>query len=142
MRLTKLHILCILSLAPFLQTWGQVTSPLGRFEVDYTRGCAPLTVTVTDISGGPTAQYLYDADTCVTTSPKYDPSLCPPTSNTTNTTFTYTEPGTYSLVQIVASQIPRADTIQIEVLSAQHPEVDFTLCNNYGVKLESHRYLL
>ena len=91
-----------------------------------------MTVNVTDILGGPTAQYLYDADTCVVTSPKYDPTLCPPSSNTTATTFTYTQPGTYSIVQIVASQIPRGDTLVVEVLPPQPPEFHLTLCNNYG----------
>ena len=100
------------------------------------KGCSPLTVSVTDILGGPTAQYLYDADTCVTTSPKYDPTLCPPTSNTTSTTHTYTQPGTYSLVQVVASQIPRGDTILIEVLPPQPPEYKLTLCNNLGVAID------
>jgi gliding motility-associated-like protein len=114
---------------------GQVVSPLGRFQVDYAKGCAPLTVTLTDITGGPTAQYLYDADTCVVGSPKYTPSLCPPTNTTTNTTYTYTQPGTYSLVQVVASQIPRGDTITIEVLPSQPPEFDLKLCNNYGVNI-------
>ena len=112
---------------------GQVISPLGRFQVDYAKGCAPLTVTVTDISGGPTAQYLYDADTCVASSPKYNPALCPPTNTTTNTTYTYTQPGTYSLVQVVASQIPRGDTITIEVVPPQQPVFHLTLCNNYSV---------
>ena len=118
-----------------LPTQAQVTSPLGRFQVDYVKGCSPLTVTVTDILGGPTAQYLYDADTCVTSSPKYDPSLCPPTSNTTNTSYTYTEPGTYSLVQVVASQIPRGDTITIEVLPDPPPEFQLTRCNNNSVHI-------
>lgn len=104
---------------------------MGRFQVDFAKGCAPLTVNVTDILLDPTAQYLYDADTCVSSSPKYNPALCPPTSATTNTTYTYTQPGTYSLVQVISTGV-RGDTIVIEVLPSQPPEFHLTLCNNYG----------
>ncbi len=136
MQRISFHIAWIFFTCLSLTGWAQVNSPLGRFQVDYAKGCAPLTVTITDLTGGPTAQYLYDADTCVIASPKYDPSLCPPSSNTTSTSYTYTEPGTYSLVQVVASQIPRGDTIVIEVLPPQQPQVDITLCNNYRVSVK------
>ncbi len=126
------HITWLVLLGLSIPGWGQVSSPLSRFEVDYIKGCAPLTVTVTDILGDPTAQYLYDADTCVMSSPKYNPTLCPPTTATTNTMYTYTQPGTYSLVQVISTGI-RGDTIVIEVLAPQPPEFNITLCNNYGV---------
>ena len=129
------YILLVILLWPVSELVGQVSSPLGRYQVDYVKGCAPLTVTITDLTGGPTAQYLYDADTCVMSSPKYNPALCPPTNTSTSTTYTYQQPGTYSLVQVVASQVPRGDTIQIEVLPPQAPDFNLTLCNNFGVSV-------
>ena len=135
MEKSPFYILWIFFSCLSLTGWGQVTSPLGRFQVDIARGCAPLTVTVTDLLGGPTAGYLYDADTCVVSSPKYNPTFCPPTSTAASTTYTYTQPGTYSLVQVVASQIPRGDTIVIEVLPPQTPRFKVNLCNNYGVSV-------
>ena len=132
MRKFLFHISWVILLGLSVPGWGQVTSPLGRFEVDYIKGCAPLTVTVTDILGDPTAQYLFDADTCVISSTKYDPTLCPPTTATTNTMYTYTQPGTYSLVQVISTGI-RGDTIIIEVLPPQPPEFNITLCNGYSV---------
>ena len=71
------HVIWVLLLGTFGQSFGQTSSPLGRFEVDYIKGCTPLTVSITDLLGDPTAQYLYDADTCVVSSPKYDPAVCP-----------------------------------------------------------------
>jgi len=132
MRKTLFHIIWVILLGLSVPGWGQTSSPLGRFEVDYVKGCSPLTITVTDILGDPTAQYLYDADTCVMSSPKYNPTLCPPITATTNTMYTYTQPGTYSLVQVISTGI-RGDTIVIEVLPPQPPEFNVTLCNNYGV---------
>jgi len=132
MRKTLFHIIWVILLGLSVPGWGQTSSPLGRFEVDYVKGCSPLTITVTDILGDPTAQYLYDADTCVMSSPKYNPTLCPPITATTNTMYTYTQPGTYSLVQVISTGI-RGDTIVIEVLPPQPPEFNITLCNKYGV---------
>jgi len=135
MQKSLFHIFWVFLSCLSVTGWGQVTSPLGRFQVDLARGCAPLTVSITDLLGGPTAGYLYDADTCVVGSPKYNPALCPPTNTAASTTYTYTQPGTYSLVQVVASQIPRGDTIVIEVLPVQAPQFNVTLCNNYGVSV-------
>ena len=135
MQKSLFHIFWIFFCCWSISGWSQVVSPLGRYQVDYIKGCAPLTVTVTDLTGGPTAQYLYDADTCVINSPKYNPSFCPPTNTTTNTSYTYSQPGSYSLVQVVATQIPRGDTMIIEVLPPDPPQFNLILCNNYGVSV-------
>jgi len=52
------------------QVAAQQTSQLGRFSVDYSRGCAPLTVNVTEMDGfgAITRQYFYENSTDVTTS--------------------------------------------------------------------------
>jgi len=136
MRKKALYIL-LLALVGSFAAWAQnpLISPLNRFEVDVIRGCAPLTVNVTNISGNNTDQYFYDVDTCVVGSPKYNPALCPQTSATTTTTFTYNQPGTYSLVQVLSTGVPRTDTLVIEVFDAQTPQFELRLCNNYQVQV-------
>ena len=133
----KARYILVLIMLSCLGSYAQnpLESPLGRFEVDVLRGCAPLTVNVTNISGNNTDQYFYDVDTCVVGSPKYDPTLCPQTSATTNTTFTYTQPGTYSLVQVLSTGVPRTDTLVIEVFDAQTPQFELRLCDNYQVQV-------
>ncbi len=132
MRKTLFHIIWVILLGLSVPGWGQVSSKLGWFEIDYNKGCAPLTVNLTDILLDITRQHTYDGDTCIVSSPKYDPSFCPP-NLTTNTSFTYTQPGTYTILYFIALGAIRADTLVIEVLAPQPPEFNVTLCNNYGV---------
>ncbi len=127
------HITWLVLLGLSFPGWGQVTSPLGRYEVDYVKGCSPLTVTVTNTSGEINDSYFFDADTCDNSSAKYDAAACALMTPTTSKTFTYTQPGSYSIVQVLALLIPRTDTLTIEVLPPQSPEFNITLCNNYGV---------
>ncbi len=133
MRKTLFHILWIILLVLSVPAWGQISSPLGRFEVDYIKGCVPLTVTVTNTSGEINDQYFFDTDTCDVSSPKYDVSACASMAPTSTKSFTYSLPGRYTLVQVLTNLVPRTDTLVIEVLAPQPPEFNVTLCNNYGV---------
>ena len=119
-----------------LTAQGQVTSPLGRFQVDYLRGCTPLTVNVTNISGEINDQYFYDVDTCISTSPKFDAVACTSMTATSTTTFTYSQPGTYTLVQVLTNLVPRTDTLVIEIFNAQTPQFEVLLCSNYEVQVQ------
>jgi len=104
------------------QVAAQQTSQLGRFSVDYSRGCAPLTVNVTEMDGfgAITRQYFYENSTDVTTS----------------TTHIYTQPGTYQLVQLVGIDIPqKTDTLEIEVLPATEPEFTVDYCQSSRVEV-------
>lgn len=138
MRQRFYHIIFLASLLPGLPISGQppVSSPLGRFEVDFIRGCAPLTVTITNTSGEINDQYFYDADTCNTASPKYNSTACATMSPVSSTSFTYTQAGTYSLVQVLTNLVPRTDTLIIQVFDPQVPQFEVALCNNYGVMVQ------
>ncbi len=125
---------CLLFLSQL--AWGQSPSPLGRFEVDFVRGCAPLTVTVTNTSGEINDQYFYDTDTCDANSIKYDPAICSSMAPTSSTTFTYNQPGSYSLVQVLTNLVPRTDTLIIEVFETLTPQFEVKLCNNYEVAID------
>jgi len=113
--------------------WGQVNSRLGRFQADYAKGCAPLTVNVNNISGNTNALYLYDGEICDPTSPVYDPTGCTNLTPTVATQHTYNTPGVYSIVEFDLLDVPREDVLIIEVLPPQPPEFNVILCNNNGV---------
>lgn len=115
--------------------WGQVVSPLGRFEVDYVKGCAPLTVNVTNLTGNSNALYLFDGDICNPASPNYNPATCTTMTPTVVTEHTYSDPGVYTVIEFDLNEIPREDILMIEVLPSQPPEYHLTLCNNYGAHI-------
>lgn len=105
---------------------GQVVSPLGRYEVDYARGCAPLTVNVTEIlpTGGFPVQYFYNA-------------RATPPSGSISLTHTYNAPGTYYLVQLIGNDAlsPKTDTLRIDVYNAVQPNYDYFFCDNREVNV-------
>ena len=105
---------------------GQVTSPLGRYEVDYARGCVPLTINVTEIlpTTGFPVQYFYNARA---TSPSGSISL----------THTYNTPGTYYLVQLIGNDAlsPKTDTLKIEVFNATEPNYNYFYCDNREINV-------
>jgi gliding motility-associated-like protein len=120
MRIIK-YIVILLS----LPLAGQVSSPLGRYQVDYARGCAPLTINVTEImaTGGFPVQYFYETPTNITGS--------------ISLTHTYNNPGTYYLVQLIGNDAlnPKTDTLRIEVFNAIPPTFDYFFCDNREVNV-------
>ena len=86
-----------------------------KFSVNSNKGCTPFTVVVTDLSGAP--------DTIAVNYDWGDGSPLDP-----DTIHTYTNPGTYDIVQTVANGIPRQDTIRITVADGQIPEFDIYKC--------------
>lgn len=113
----------ILAFLIALPLFGQ-TSPLGRFSVDFDKGCAPLTVNVTELQTFGTAeiQYLYE---------RPGSSLA-----TTDLTHTYSTPGIYYLVQLVGENVePKQDSLQIEVFESIPPNFEYTLCDSRGVQV-------
>ncbi|WKN44046.1 gliding motility-associated C-terminal domain-containing protein [Tunicatimonas pelagia] len=104
---------------------AQITEsePTGNFGVDKTRGCAPLTVTVTDLSdplmGGPR---VYNFD--------YSPGDRIPVNPTNITDTTYAIPGSYLIIQVLGSQI---DSVRIEVLEPRTPQFQLLNCTENRV---------
>lgn len=101
---------------------AQQVSQVGRFSVDYSRGCAPLTVnlTVLDDFGNITRQYFYEGED----------------TQTIDTFYTYTAPGIYQIVQIVGVDVdPKTDTLEIQVFDPVVPVFDLSLCEGNEVQV-------
>ncbi|MEP5611968.1 MAG: gliding motility-associated C-terminal domain-containing protein [Cyclobacteriaceae bacterium] len=104
--------------------FAQVVSNAGRFEVDFDRGCNPFTVNVTqlDAFGNITRQYFYEDGA----------------TETTSTTYTYSSPGTYQIVQVVGIDVtPKTDTLTIRVIDPTEPEFLLEKCNANGISITS-----
>ncbi|MGB3466569.1 MAG: hypothetical protein WBA74_14915, partial [Cyclobacteriaceae bacterium] len=101
---------------------AQNDSDLGRFSLDYVVGCAPLTVNLTekDNFGSIVRQYIYEEGAAITN----------------DTFYTYNSPGTYDLVQIVQSEIPRTDTIRVTVLEPRIPSYELYSCPRNAARIE------
>lgn len=96
------------------------------FNADVVRGCAPLTVQITDCSGTPNTNLIFY---------RFEPSLTP--TNTTNT-HTYNTPGKYSVTQILqlgSNSDSLRKTNYIEVLDTPTPQFEVNLCANRTVSL-------
>ena len=119
-----IHIVIILIVLP-LSINGQVLSSKGRFSVEFSRGCNPMTVNVTalDTFGSITRQYFYFEGAGVTN----------------DTTFTYQDPATYQIVQVIGTDDveDKTDTLVINVLEALQPSVEFTRCNGGQIFVNS-----
>lgn len=117
MRLTTLLIL--LSSPAFCQ----ITSQEGRFAVDFQIGCTPFTVNITSLDdfGDISRQYIYENGVL----------------ETDETSYTYTLPGTYSIVQIVGVDVdPKTDTLVVTVLDPFLPEFNIFKCDANSVLVE------
>lgn len=104
---------------------GQSLSSKGRFSVEFNRGCNPLTVNISELDafGAVTRQYYYFEGADITNS----------------TTYTYTSPGIYTIVQVVGVDNigDKSDTLQIEVLASQRPAIEIKKCSNLEVEITS-----
>lgn len=120
-RWTKILVLLLL---PFLAE-SQILSSKGRFSVEFDRGCDPLTVHISELDtfGVVTRQYYF-----------FDGA-----NITNDTTFTYTSPGTYEIVQVVGVDNigDKSDTLTINVIEAVEPQISISKCSNLEVSVES-----
>ena len=102
---------------------AQFISQEGRFSVDIVRGCAPLQIQLTPLDdfGDISRQYIYEENV----------------PETNLTTYTYLNPGIFSLVQIVGIDVvPKTDTLTIEVFEAIPPGANFFVCEENQVRVE------
>jgi len=101
--------------------FGQVTSPLGRFTVDFNRGCNPLSIKVTDNSGAPVVVFQYEGSGSVPDS---------------STTHIYNQTGSFWLVQTAQNFNPRQDSLLIEVFDPIPPAFEVFTCEGDGVSVQ------
>jgi gliding motility-associated-like protein len=127
--LTLKHILVyILLLAGFLAQAQPYNSRLGRFQVDQKRGCAPFTITLTNLLPG----------TCV-------PGTSPCAIDYENTgnfvtnppvTHTYTTAGTYKLSVLYQSLAVQLDDITITVDQNIQPNFELHACSGNKASIQ------
>ncbi len=100
----------------------QVQSDLGRFSVDYARGCAPLRIEVQELDdfGNISRQYRYEEGL----------------PETFSQTHTYQTPGIYQIVQIVGVDVdPKTDTLMVEVLEPRSIDFEVLTCEDLSVSV-------
>lgn len=106
-------------------SFSQSLSSKGRFSIEFDRGCAPLTVNITSLDnfGDVTRLYSY-----------IDPEVF-----TNDTTFTFTSVGVYEIIQVVGKDSigDKTDTLILEVIEPQKPEIIVTKCSNLEVSITS-----
>ncbi|WP_425391175.1 gliding motility-associated C-terminal domain-containing protein [Ekhidna sp.] len=104
---------------------AQVLSSKGRFSVEFDRGCAPMTVNITELDsfGDVTRQYYYFEGADITNSQ----------------TFSYQDPGVYQIVQVVGVDgiDDKTDTLFVEAFESLKPLVTYSKCNNREVSVTS-----
>jgi len=114
-----------------LHSFAQVLSTKERFQVDVAQGCAPLTVTATnlyaDITDGIVWNPDWDGDEGNII---VDPDAAPETLM-----HTYNQPGTYRLLHVIgnADASGPIDTLTIEVLEPRTPQFQLINCTNNRV---------
>lgn len=119
-----------------------ISTPNGNFEVSETTGCAPFTVTPTNLlGGGGSIQYNYDntlnPEDC-TGNYQADPFSCTNGSYTNTSDYTYTIPGEYYLIQLNgnAADGNKVSYIKITVIEAIEPTYNVFACANNEVFLD------
>lgn len=101
---------------------GQILSAKGRFSIAFDRGCAPLTVQVTELHtpSGENESIVYryyEGDT-----------------DTGALSYTYREPGLYMISQLLNSS---PDSLYVEVLASEEPNVQISKCGNRQLHITS-----
>lgn len=111
---------------------AQVTSRLGRFQIDKNKGCAPFTVTITNTNVITTGECT-SAKPCIMT---FEGS----TQQQNTFTHTYTTPGIYTLR--VLYQSIGADDVVITVDENIQPDFEIYRCsgNDVTVKVTDNHY--
>ncbi len=112
----------LLVILPLL-TLGQHVSNLGRFSIEYSKGCLPVTVTVTKLDGFGNAPRSYF----------YREGL----PDTPDTTFTYFLADTVQIVQLVGVDIPqKTDTLEFIILESPPPQAELFICTDNSISVE------
>lgn len=100
---------------------SQVFSQNGRFSIDYDQGCTPTTVRITQrllLDQPRSFQFLNGAEFV------------------SDTSFTYTSPGTYRIVQLnEGSVVPQTDTLLFTLNSSPNPVFEIYSCRNDEVEV-------
>ncbi|QCK14800.1 hypothetical protein DCC35_08625 [Mangrovivirga cuniculi] len=128
--ITKSLLFILFILCHFQFTFGQVDSDNGWFTVDYASGCADLTVTATtNIVSDPADGYIFDYNQ------GQDLVL------DTDQSFTYTEPGTYTIAYVrnssAAGGDPPLDFLTVKILpSGTAPDFDIFTCKNNEILID------
>ncbi|MFY0606940.1 MAG: gliding motility-associated C-terminal domain-containing protein [Cyclobacteriaceae bacterium] len=102
--------------------YSQHSSQLGRFSIEYSSGCLPVTVSIQehDSFGNISRQYFYEEGLI----------------ETPDTFHTYSNAGTYAIVQFLGEDIvPKTDTLIFEVLESYLPEYSVAKCSNTEAKV-------
>lgn len=110
----------LLLLSCFQETFAQQPC----FKLDFTKGCTPLTVNVTDCSGANPANVLYQFDGANTTK---------------NTSFTYKKEGKYTITQIIGTADGgKTSSKTVEAVSPAAPRFSLLPCAHKTIRLEIH----
>lgn len=121
-------VLTGLSLTSFF-AYGQYESSGGGFEVDYIKGCVPLTVTVTDdIPADEPRVYKFNWDGDLSN------IIVDPEQQIENPDTIYTEAGTYTILQVRDGG--DTSTIQIEVLEKLPPKYRVYNCIENSIYID------
>ncbi len=114
-------------------SFGQsVKSTKSRFEVNYTKGCNGLNVTVTETDNfEPNVTRVYD----------YEYQGDPGSINPVDTLqWVYSQPGDYTIIQIIGIDGPepdfKFDTLQVKVMEVLPPEFEIYTCETNGVLVQ------
>ena len=97
---------------------AQHESQLGRFAIEYDRGCSPLTIEVTELGFTADIESVsYSYEEGITDSP--------------DTFYTYSNPGEYRVIQIIGEDVsPKTDTLFFTLLEARAPVYNLFYCSN------------
>ena len=99
---------------------GQQLSKLGRFSIEYSKGCLPVTVKVKKLDSFGNAPRTYF----------YSEGL----SDTPDTVHTYFTPDTVRIVQLVGVDIPqKTDTLEFIIIEGQNPTFDIIRCSGTDI---------
>ena len=122
-------LLLISLLVANFDSLAQNASVYGRFQGDFTLGCDPLKVIITETDTFPSEtvrQYDFEGDGIFV---GFEPAE--------EISFTYTQPGSYQIVQIInVDIIPKTDTLFLEVYPKNTPDFTVYTCENHGAKIE------
>ncbi|XOV94678.1 MAG: T9SS type B sorting domain-containing protein [Bacteroidota bacterium] len=113
----------LMLLLVYFQSYSQQNSKLGRFSVEYQRGCSGVTVSITTSASfsGYTNSYFYEEGML----------------DLNDTFYTYTDPGIYQIVQLTQETIsPKTDTLIFEVLPATSPQFEIYECGSQTVQVD------
>ena len=117
-------LLLIFTLLGTYVGFSQVISNKGRFSVEYSKGCVPLTINITELDGleRTTKQYFYE-----------DGEI------TNNKTHTYLDAGIYEIVQVVGvdSEDSKFDTLRVEAIASVKPQLSVTKCGSASLWIRS-----